>query len=159
MNCFDDVTRKTHPQYAKCRLISKMLNEMGMMDMSVKLENIETTHFSPGQKPSRLDYIFSNVYNQRQEIRTIKSCYSDHRILRLSIKKRIEQVQKVFRMDDATVTENYEILKQMIAETMYTTGEQLVNGCYLRMKNEITSLLDKQAFGEPKTTDESYMKV
>ena len=114
---------------------------MGFMDMAVKLENIENAHFAPAQRPSRLDYIFSNVVSQKQEIRTIKTCFSDHRILRLSSKHKAEQGQNVFRMDDTTVDENVKTLKTLISQTNGLTGEQLANDAYLTMKNEISNFL------------------
>ena len=158
LNCFDDVTRNKHPQYAKHKVILKAFEKMGLMDMAVKLENIENTHFAPAQKPSRLDYIFSNVVSQKQEIRTIKTCFSDHRILRLSSKHKAEQGQKIFRMDDTTVDENVKTLKTLISQTNGLTGEQLANDAYLTMKNEISNFLRQASIWRARNNKDRLLK-
>ena len=60
-------------------------------------------------------------------MQTIKTCFSDHRILRQSIKENLKQSQKNFQVDDTTVTENFERLKKLINRIEEMNGEQLAN--------------------------------
>ena len=110
LNCFDDENRKTFTQCVKHKLIFKRLKEMGFYDVAEELNQNENIQFSRNHTPARLDYILIIKFNPSFALELIQTMYSNHKIPKLCLKKNQEQDQIIFRMDDAMIKPNQNLI-------------------------------------------------
>ena len=114
---------------------------MGPYDVAEDLNQKTNTDFAKNHKPARLDYILMNKSNPSIALQLIPTMYSDHKILKLCMKDIQQQDQRIFRMDDETIRLNQKAIRRILNVSIDLNAADLINGGYVKMKNELTTFL------------------